>query len=322
MQSKPDYDLVVFDASNAIHRISAANPPLNNRAGERVEIIFGLLRLLSSVLRDNTTNQTVLVWDTKTSRLLRQKVYTDYKAHRDSQRSPADKERIEGIYPQVDRFWAQFGKHLPVTWVESPMYEADDIMAMYAHEAVTTSTNTLIVTGDKDILQCVNEYCAVYSPNRKDKCTLDNFQSYTGGYPTCEAYLLGKCLMGDSGDNIPGIPGIGEKRALSILKDHEFDLYAIQNEPTEALTKSVWGKELAKPSSWARIALNWKLMCLCAPVHKVLRTSRLTVKKGTMDTKELRLSLAKNQFASIMADWTRWIQPFETMERYARTTGD
>ena len=56
MQSKPDYDLVVFDASNAIHRISAANPPLNNRVGERVEIIFGLLRLLSSVLRDNMTN--------------------------------------------------------------------------------------------------------------------------------------------------------------------------------------------------------------------------------------------------------------------------
>lgn len=320
MQNQPDYDVIVFDASNAIHRISAANPPLTNRAGESVEVVFGFLRMLSAVLRDNTAKECILTWDTSTSRLIRQKIDPGYKSHRGENRSESDVVRINNMYAQVDRFWAQFGVHLPVTWVESPMYEADDIMSMYSHVAQGFSRNTLIVTGDKDILQCVNPWCSVYSPNSQKVCTQDNFKEYTGGYPTPEAYLLGKCLQGETGDCIPGIPGIGEKRALNILRDHNWDLFELKNQPNEALSKSVWGKELAKTSSWERVSLNYKLMCLLAPVHQVLRTNRLVSKKGVMNTKELRFALAKNQFASLLADWTRWVQPFETLERYARPT--
>lgn len=318
MTPETDYDVVVFDASNAIHRISAANPRLTNRAGEPVEVVFGFLRLLSAVLRENTAKECILIWDTKTSRLIRQKIDPGYKSNRTDNRSDADRERILSMYPQVDRFWKQFGVHLTVTWVESPLYEADDIMSMYASYAEQHSKTMLIVTGDKDILQCVNTWCSVYSPNSDLCTTIHNFGKVgpTTGYPTPEAYLLGKCLQGEDGDCIPGIPGIGEKRALAILRDHNWNIDELKNRPSEALSKTVWGKELAKPSSWARVSLNWKLMCLLAPVHTVLRTNRLTVKSGKLDTKELRMALAKNQFASILVDWNKFIQPFEILGKY------
>jgi DNA polymerase-1 len=317
--NQPDYDVVVFDASNAIHRISAANPPLHNRAGEPVEVVFGFLRLLSAVLRENTAKECILIWDTKTSRLIRQKIDPLYKARRGENRSEADVARINSMYPQVDRFWKQFGQHLPVTWVESPMYEADDIMSMYAHVGWLNCRTTLIVTGDKDILQCVNPWCSVYSPNSGKICTKDNFSAYTGGYPTPEAYLLGKCLQGEEGDCIPGIPGIGEKRALSILSTHDWNLDELKNRPIEALSKTKWGKELAKDSSWKRVSLNYKLMNLLAPLHQCMRMIQLTVKPGVMNKQELRLALARNQFASIIVDWNKWISPFEILEKHAGT---
>jgi 5'-3' exonuclease len=243
---------------------------------------------------------------------MRQKIDPQYKMHRQDTRTEQDLVRIQEMYVQVDRFWAQFGKHLPITWAESAVYEADDIMSMYAHEAKLSQTNTLIVTGDKDILQCVNAYTSVYSPNAKGTRTLDNFGET--GYPDPTAYLLGKCLQGDDGDNVPGIPGIGEKRAQTILRDHLWNIHALKTKPLETLSRTVWGKELAKPSSWDRIRLNWKLMSLLGPVHKRLQEDKITRKYGQLNTKELRMALAKNQFASILADWNNFIKPFEVMQ--------
>jgi 5'-3' exonuclease len=312
--SSPDYETIVFDASNAIHRISAANPALTNAAGEPVEVVFGFLRLLSAVLRDNTAKECICAWDTRTSRHMRQKIDSGYKRHRVDLRSPADKARLQTMYPQVDRFWNRFGRHLPITWLESPIYEADDIMGMYAIMAERMKRKTLIVTGDKDILQCVNKYTTVHVPHSGRFVNLENFQEVTG-YPTPQAFLIGKVLQGEpQGDCIPGIPGIVDKRAQKIVLDHGCNLHRIKHQPLESLTKTQWGKELAKPSSWERIELNWKLMCLSGPLHQVIRFNRIDIKIGKMNEHELRTNLAKNQFASLMVEWNRWIQPFTVLE--------
>jgi len=306
--------IIVFDASNAAHRISAATQPLTNSKGERVEVMFGLLRLLSAVLRQNPARRCYLVWDGKGSRNIRQKIDPQYKANRGKEFTDEDRERIEGMHQQVGKFWELFGKNLPITWMSSERYEADDIISMLTHAADVEQYSTLVVSGDKDLLQLVTPHVSIFSPNSLKYCTHDNFQEYTGGYPTPLAFLFGKCLQGDSSDNVAGVGGIGEKTALKILAEHNWDLQTIRDTPSEGLKKSAVGQRLLSDSGWARLALNYKLMSLHAPLHQCVQKSRITLDYGRMNITMLKTHFAKQQFVSLLAGFQQFINPFNSLE--------
>jgi DNA polymerase-1 len=307
-------DWIVFDGSNAAHRLSAVNPALTTSKGERTEVMYGLLRLVSSVVRQNPAKRCVLVWDGKGSRGIRTAKDPTYKAHRHTSDDEETKERLKAMYEQLDKFWSLFGQYLPIEWLISESYEADDIMAMLAHEAVKDCKSCLLVSGDKDLLQLVTEGVSTYSPNSNKYCTLDNFQAYTGGYPDGFAFLAGKCLMGDSSDNIKGVGGVGEKTALKILSEHGWDLHQLKESPSADLKRSKVYQTIISPSGWDRIRLNYSLMSLHGPIHQTLKASKVDQRKGRMDTKMLRLNLAKMQFVSIMASFTQFISPFNGLE--------
>jgi 5'-3' exonuclease len=210
-------DTIIVDGSHAAHRISAATPPLNNSKGQRTEVIYGLLRLLSSVMRQNPSTRCYVVWDGPGCKQIRRDVYPSYKVHRDD-KDVATKERIKSMHEQVDRFWEQFGQYLPIHWVVSSKYEADDLIAMLANRSAREGDKVLIVSGDGDLLQLVTRQIVVYSPFKDRYCDLDNFKEFTKGFPTPQAWLYAKCLMGDSSDNIKGIGGVAEVTALKILQ--------------------------------------------------------------------------------------------------------
>ena len=307
-------DLIIFDGSNAAHRISAATQPLTNSKGERVEVMFGLLRLLSSVIRANPAKECYVVWDGRGSRNIRQKLDPDYKANRGTNFTEEDKARIQGMHDQVQKFWELFGKNLPIKWLISERYEADDIISMLTHQADRDGRNAVVVSGDKDLLQLVTKHVTIFSPNSMKYCTLENFEEYTKGYPEPWAFLYGKCLQGDSSDNVVGIPGIGEKTALKILSQHRWALAEILSMPTDELKRSAVGQKLLNDSGKKRLGLNYSLMSLHAPLHDTMQLKRVTIERGNLNTLMLKTFFAKQQFVSLLASFSAFIAPFLNLE--------
>ena len=218
------------------------------------------------------------------------------------------------MHAQVDRFWELFGKNLPINWMVSERYEADDIIAMLTHACDADGTSCLVVSGDKDLLQLVTPHVSVFSPNSQKYCTLENFEEYTKGYPDPMSFLFGKCLQGDTSDNIAGIPGIGEKTAIKLLQEHGWTLAEILSCPSDTLKKSAVGQKILSDSGRKRIGLNYSLMSLHAPVHQRVRKSHVDLQYGTMNATMLKAHFAKQQFASLLASFQQFINPFNKLE--------
>lgn len=306
-------DTIIFDGSHAAHRISAATPPLNNTKGERTEVIYGLLRLLSSVMRANPSSRCYVVWDGPGCKQIRRDVYPDYKVHRDK-KDDGTKERLEAMHEQLNRFWEQFGQYLPIHWVTSRKYEADDLIAMLANESVKSGDKVLIVSGDNDLLQLVTRQVVVYSPFRNAYCELENFAQYTNGFPHPQAWLYAKCLMGDSSDNIKGIGGVAEKTALKILQGVNWDIEPLKYGHAPNLEGKLAAK-VKDPATWPIIAQNYKLMSLSAKAHQGFAQNKAEEREGNLNNRQLQMNCARNQFASIIGGFTQWIGPFKLLER-------
>lgn len=308
-------DAIVFDGSNAAHRISNASTALTNSKGERVEVVFGLLRMVSSILRQNPAKSCYIVWDGKGSKARRQAKDPLYKANRGKEFTDEDRERIADMHRQVDVFWGLFGRYLPIHWMISEKYEADDLIAMIAFEMESTKKSTLIVTGDKDMLQLVSYHTHVFRPGKDNRYTPDSFQDLTG-YPDGLAFLYGKCLQGDSSDNVPGVRGIGEKTALKIMQEHGWSLAAVLGNHYDLLQKSAVGQRLMEEESKNRVSLNYTLMSLLSPVtQRGLQGDKMRhieVKNGSSPAQSvyLKTHLAKQGFASILGNFAQFITPF------------
>ncbi len=311
-------DAIVFDGSNAAHRISNASAALTNPRGERVEVVFGLLRMVSSILRQNPAKSVYLVWDGKGSKARRQAKDPLYKANRGKDFSEEDKERIKDMHRQIEVFRSLFAQYLPLTWMISEKYEADDLMAMIAFEMENERKSTLIVTGDKDMLQLVSRYTNVFRPGKDHRYTPDNFKELTG-YPDGQAFLYGKCLQGDSSDNVPGIKGIGEKTAMKIMEEHGWHLASVLGDHYNLLEGSAVGRRLKEEESKARISLNYTLMCLISPITTAglsdKAMSKVSVENGNLKEVYLKTNLAKQGFASILGNFTQFIEPFKKVTR-------
>jgi DNA polymerase I len=305
-------DTIIFDGSHAAHRISAATPVLTNSKGQRVEVMFGLLRLLSSVVRSNPATQCIVAWDGRKAKDIRRAVFPGYKVKEEA--DPATKERLKAMYEQIGMFWEQFGQHMPIHWTISNKYEADDIIAMAANKCARQGDKVLIVSGDKDLLQLVTSQITVYSPFGDKYCELSNFSEYTEGFPTPLSWLYAKCLMGDSSDKIPGIGKVAEKTALKILQATNFEIGPLKYGHAPGIEGKLMEK-LKDEQTWPTITRNYKLMSLQAPVHRTYVTQNVEEKIGNMDQRQLKTNMARNQFASLLVAFTLFINPFMSMER-------
>lgn len=315
MATTKKYDTIIFDGSNAAHRTASAVVPLTNARGDRVEVVFGLLRLLSSVMRLNPSRTCDVVWDGVNSRKLRQAIDPVYKSQRDSNRTEEDKERIAGMHVQVATFWELFGQYLPITWHISEKYEADDIMAMIANCREAVYQKSLIVSGDGDMLQLVSKFTTVFSPTRNNHCTVDNFAEYTKGYPNGQAWLFSKCLQGEppTGDNIPGIKGLGEVWAKRLLETHGWSLFNVMNNLDPAVAKSKLGKAICCVEGLDRISKNYKLMSLRG--HNRYQTAHIETRVGKLNKLKLQTNMAKMQFSSLLVSFNQFINPFMALEK-------
>jgi DNA polymerase I len=209
MSKKPT--LVLVDGSAVFHRGYHAIPPLSNKDGVPTNATYGYTTILLKVISDLKPTYMVVAWDMK-GPTFRHEMYPEYKGTRAKQ--PDD------LYEQMP--WARkVTESLGIPWIELERYEADDIIGTMAKQS--GDLETIIVTGDKDEFQLINDTTRVYTMQRgfTDTIIYDEakMQERYGLTPT--QFLEAKALMGDSSDNIPGVPGVGEKTAMGLITSYD-----------------------------------------------------------------------------------------------------
>ena len=204
MHSKPV--LYLIDATATIHRAYHAIRGLSTSSGLPTNAVFGFTRMLIKLLQDWSPEYIALCFDSK-GKTFRHDMYPDYKATRPPM--PEDM-RIQLSYIRE----VAEGFRLPV--IELPGYEADDLIGTLAARAEKSGFSVVMVTGDKDFIQLVTEAISIWDP-MKDKITnLEQVRKTFELEPVQIIDVMG--FSGDTSDNVPGVPGVGPKTALSLIQ--------------------------------------------------------------------------------------------------------
>lgn len=214
----PMSTFMLIDGHALAYRAYHAFPPLTSPKGELVNAVYGFSRILLTVLRDLEPEYLACCFDLPAP-TFRHTQYTGYKAQREEmpQDLQTQIERIKGVVLAMD---------IPTFAVEG--YEADDVIGTLAAKASTGKMDhvdkVLIVTGDRDAFQLVNNTVHVYMPPRSKEAFYTEFdaagvEEKMGLRP--DQIVDYKALAGDASDNIPGIKGIGDKTAVRLLQSFQ-----------------------------------------------------------------------------------------------------
>ena len=207
MTDAPSKSLVLIDGSGYIFRAFFALPPMTRPDGTPVNAVFGFANMLFKLMQDRPFDDLVVVFD-YSGESFRNQLYDQYKANRDE----PPKELVPQFQLVRDAARA-FG--LPVIDVEG--FEADDLIAAYARTARAAGEPVTIVSSDKDLMQLVADGVAMWDPMKQKAIGRAEVIERFGVGPelVCDALAL----IGDTSDNVPGVPGIGPKNAAQLLTE-------------------------------------------------------------------------------------------------------
>lgn len=205
--------LVLIDGNSIAYRAFFALPLLNNDKGVHTNAIYGFTMILMKILEDEKPSHLLVAFDAgKTT--FRHETYKEYKGGR--QKTPPElSEQFPFIREMLDAY--------SISRYELPNFEADDIIGTLSRQAEKDGFEVKVISGDKDLTQLVSEHITV-DITRKGITDVDSYtpefvQEKYGLFPAQIVDMKG--LMGDSSDNIPGVPGVGEKTAIKLLKEYE-----------------------------------------------------------------------------------------------------
>ena len=271
--------LAVIDGKSVFYRGYYAMPNLATKDGTPTGGVYGFVTLAIELIKKLEPDYVAVAWDKKDTNIRkRREIYPEYKAGR--KKAPDDfYEQIPILHELLDAFgWPLY---------EVDDYEADDIMATFAKEAEGKGIETCLITSDLDALQSISPLTKVFAM----KNGLGNIQEFSPesfeeqyGLKTSQ-FLDLKSLMGDSSDNLPGVPGVGRKTAVALLqKYHDLDgVYAHVEEINGATGKKLVAgrdsaymtKEVARLWTDVPVALDWQVAdvndCDFAAVADILR---------------------------------------------------
>lgn len=312
-----DYSLIDANAiGHANHNTSKLT------IGEReVQAIYGTLRQLQTIIREYSNFRPLVLWDQRAQ--WRFDLYPHYKGKRDDdEKKRAKKKAYKEQVPTLRRAMHLLG--LDQMAVQG--YEADDIAGYYSEALSAKGNNVLLVTGDQDWLQLVNEYVFWYDPIRKQLVNHKTFAEFTG-YPDAESFVQAKALTGDTSDNIQGVGGIGDKGAMDFLMQYGsadvFFQLADEGKLPAKLPKafSRFANNEYPPSSRAKDApepspmrdayrRNLQLMDLRG--IKPFQPDQVRLIRGGFDEDKFRELCEELMFASILRQFDTWIKPFKS----------
>jgi len=241
--------LLLFDGNALVHRAFHALPPLTQpKTGELVNAVYGFASTLLKVFADFKPTHWAVAFD-RPAPTFRHEMFEEYKAQR-----PATPEELKSQMKKVHQLVEAF--HIPIFEIDG--FEADDVLGTLSKQADEQGVETIIVTGDNDMLQAVLPRVKTLAPRRTFTDTVlydaEAVEQKYGIKPEQLADL--KALSGDVSDNIPGVPGIGEKTAAKLLQqygslqgiyDHIEDITPgkLQNTLREYRTQAFQSKELS-----------------------------------------------------------------------------
>src|ERR1043165_2389593 len=203
----------LVDGSSYIFRAYHALPPLNRKSdGLQVNAVLGFCNMLWKLLRDMKPEEKpthlAVIFD-KSERTFRNELYKDYKAHRPD--APDD------LIPQFPLI-REAVRAFDIPCLEMLGFEADDLIATYARQACEAKANVTIVSSDKDLMQLVNDCVIMYDTMKDRKIGITEVFEKFGVTP--DKVIEVQALIGDSTDNVPGVPGIGVKTAAQLIGEY------------------------------------------------------------------------------------------------------
>ena len=197
--------LFLIDGSSYLFRAFYAIRHLSNSKGLPTNATYGFVQMLLKVLKDHRPDYLAVIFDSKAP-TFRSEVYKEYKANR-----PAMPESLTPQIPYVKKIIEGYR----IALLEREGYEADDLIGTVARR-LESEADVVIVTGDKDLLQLVSDRIQVYDGMKEKKFGVGEVIERFGISPEQVVEVMG--LAGDAIDNIPGVPGIGEKTAIQLIK--------------------------------------------------------------------------------------------------------
>jgi DNA polymerase-1 len=269
--------LYLIDGNSYFYRAFYAIRSLSTSKGFPTNAIYGFTNMILKILREKEPDYFSVVFDSP-GPTERHKVYEDYKAHR-----PSMPDDLRSQIPMIKEVIDAFNIHM----VEMEGYEADDLLGTIAKFAEKDGVDVYIVTGDKDLCQVISPRIKLFD-SMKDKTTEeDDVIKRFGVEPARLPEVM--ALMGDKSDNIPGVPGIGEKTAVKLIK--EFG-------SLENLIKN--SSQLKNPKIRNSITEN---------IDKI----KLSLLLATIDT-DAPLDISINELKPGKPDWTELFNYFREFE--------
>lgn len=283
---KKKHKLLIVDAHALIHRAYHALPPLTTKTGEPVGAVYGFLRILMSVLKDMKPAYVAVTFDSP-GKTFRHKQYPEYKANRD-----APPEDLVSQFPIVEKVVETFG--FPIFKLKG--YEADDLIGTICHQFDNDgSVETIVLTGDMDLLQLVDKDTKVVRLHKgvKETIVFDEAMVKEKHGLTPKQIIDYKGLRGDTSDNIPGVRGIGEKGATKLLQE-----YASLEEVYDNL-ENIAGrnhKALSEHKEEAFLSKELATVAHDAPITFSLKDSKV----GSYDQKAINALFREYEFRTLI----------------------
>ncbi|MCH9828695.1 MAG: DNA polymerase I, partial [Gammaproteobacteria bacterium] len=200
--------LVLIDGSNWLYRAFHALPPLANALGQPTGAVYGLGNMLRRLYKDYSPQRIAVVFDPR-GKTFRHEIYAEYKATRDA--TPED---LSIQFPAIRELLEAMA--MPVLQIDG--IEADDVIGTLAMKAVAAGEEVVIVTGDKDLAQLVSPQIKLLDTMKNRTLDREAVIERFGVPPECIVDYL--ALVGDTSDNIPGVPGCGPKTAAKWLNEY------------------------------------------------------------------------------------------------------
>jgi DNA polymerase-1 len=200
--------LVLVDGSGFIFRAFHAIPPMTRPDGTHVNAVFGFCNMIARLMKDHTGTHLAVIFDAG-SKTFRNRMYGAYKAHR-----PEPPPELVPQFALIREATRAFG--LPSIELED--WEADDLIAAYAKAVKEMGGEAIIVSSDKDLMQLLGPRVTMLDPMKNTPIGLAEVEAKFGVTP--DKVIEVQALIGDSVDNVPGVPGIGPKGAAQLINEY------------------------------------------------------------------------------------------------------
>ena len=279
-----DKKLFLIDATAFCYRAFYALSGLATAAGQPTNAVYGFLNIFNKILKEQEPDYLICCFDVSRDTFRLEK-FPQYKMQR-----PAMPDALSSQIPIIKEIITAYG--IPI--FERKGFEADDIIAELARKAAAKKLRVTIVSSDKDILQLVDSRISVFNPYKDNGVFYDaqKVKQYFGVAPKMTVDVI--ALMGDAADNIPGVPGVGEKTALKLISEFgSLDklLKNIAKVKPEKIKEAISGH-------LERIRLNKELISLHEQVGMDLDLKKAKI--GAPDYRQLSMIFKKLEFKKLL----------------------